>query len=87
MEVDGDRWAMHGSERIRDFACSVNIDVADEAQRDVVVAWFDPTGAEHAAARRRQRQRDLGRNGQRGEETWHEGSKRRSQIGGLDPGD
>ena len=49
----------------------VVVDVADEAQGDVIILRIDPARARQAAAQHRQRLRDLGRNLDAGEKTRH----------------
>ena len=47
------------------------VDVADEAQRDVVVFRVDPARAGQAPAQQRQRRRDLARDFQADEQAGH----------------
>ena len=66
-----ERAAAHTAEQRGDLACHAVIDVADEAQRDVVVFRIDPARAGQAAAQHREGLRDLGRKFEAGEKTRH----------------
>src|SRR5439155_512302 len=58
-------------EQRRDLVGEHVIDVADEAQRQVIVLRVDPARARQAAAQHGERKRDLARNLQRGEKAGH----------------
>src|SRR5690242_12626110 len=54
-----------------DFVGVVQVDVADEAERQVIVLGVDPARARQAAAEERQAVADIARNFDAGEETRH----------------
>ena len=63
--------APHAVEQRGDVVREAIVDVADEAQRDVVVFRVDPARAGQAAAQQRQRRRDLARDFQADEQAGH----------------
>ena len=59
-------------ERVGDLVGDMAFDVADEAQREVVVLDVDPAGAGQAAAQQGQRKGGVTRNFEGGEKTRHD---------------
>jgi len=64
--------AVDAVERVGDLVGDVTRDIADEAQRQMVVLDVDPAGARQAAPQQGQRQGGVTRNFEGGEKTRHE---------------
>ena len=64
--------APDAAERIGDLVGDMMLDIADEAQRQVIVLDVDPAGARQAAAQEREGHRRIVRNLQGGKQTRHE---------------
>ena len=63
--------APHASQQGRDFVRDHVIDVADEAQRHMVVLGVDPAGARQSAAQHGERLPDIGGNFETGKKARH----------------
>ena len=72
-KATGGRRAADVVERLGDVVRRPRVDIADEAQRDVIVGGLEPARADHAAARQRDLADDGLRQLQSGEQTRHRG--------------
>ena len=71
VDRDVDRIALDAVEQMRRLVRGAVVDVAQEAQGDVIVVGVDPAGAVQPAAQEGEAIADIGRHFERGEQAWH----------------